>query len=236
MNLDGRNFLVVGGSHGISHTIVQRAIEAGAQLFCVSRSGDAPDKCAGSLTLDVTSDDLSALSDMLPEQLHGVVYAPGTINLKPFNRLTRDDFINDYTINLLGAVSVLQAAYPSLKATRDGSVVLFSTVAVGTGMNFHSSVASAKAAVEGLGRSLAAEWASSNIRVNVIAPSMTDTPLAGRLLSSDKQRENAAGRHPLGRIGSSGDIASAALYLLSPDASWVTGQVLGVDGGLGSLR
>jgi NAD(P)-dependent dehydrogenase (short-subunit alcohol dehydrogenase family) len=165
-----------------------------------------------------------------------VAYCPGTIRLKPFQRLTREDFFEDLQVNLLGAVHIIKACLPNLKNSATGaSIVLFSTVAVTTGMPFHASIASAKGAVEGLTRSLAAELAP-RIRVNAIAPSLTDTPLAASMLSSDEKRQAAAERHPIKRIGSPQDIARMAVFLLSDAANWVTGQVLHVDGGMSTLR
>jgi len=172
----------------------------------------------------------------LPDGLHGVVYCPGTIRLKPIQRLTREDFLEDLQINFLGAVHVIQACLPNLKKSPTGaSILLFSTVAVTTGMPFHASIAGAKGAVEGLTRSLAAELAP-RIRVNAIAPSLTDTPLAAGLLSSEEKRQAAAERHPMKRIGSAQDIARLALFLLSDDAGWITGQVFHADGGMSALR
>jgi NAD(P)-dependent dehydrogenase (short-subunit alcohol dehydrogenase family) len=171
----------------------------------------------------------------LPSALDGVLYAPGSINLKPFRGLKISDFQGDFELSALGAVRVLQASEKSLKAAPGSSVVLFSTVAVQTGMPFHASVAMAKGAVEGLTRSLAAEWAPS-VRVNALAPSLTDTPLAARLLGSDERRQAGADRHPLKSLGRPEDLASTALFLLSDEARWITGQVWGVDGGMGALR
>ena len=163
------------------------------------------------------------------------MYAPGSINLKPFRGLKRSDFEHEFAINALGAVDVLQWAQKTLTATPGASVVLFSTVAVTQGMPFHASVAAAKGAVEGLTRSLAAEWAPK-VRVNAIAPSLTNTPLAERLLNNEAKQEAAAKRHPLQRVGTPEDIANAALFLLSEQSSWITGQILGVDGGMSALK
>ncbi|WP_242513241.1 SDR family NAD(P)-dependent oxidoreductase [Halochromatium salexigens] len=172
--------------------------------------------------------------DCLPERLDGVVYCPGSIRLKPFGRLREQEFRDDLELNLMGAVRTLQATMEVLKRGDQGSVVLFSTVAVGTGMPFHASVAAAKGAVEGLTRSLAAEFAP-DIRVNAIAPTITDTPLASRLLNTEEKRQSAAERHPLKQIGSASELAETARWLLT-DAQMVTGQVIAIDAGLSSLR
>ncbi|MEM9479700.1 MAG: SDR family oxidoreductase [Verrucomicrobiota bacterium] len=171
----------------------------------------------------------------LPDEIHGLVYCPGTINLKPFHRIKEEEFLHDYYVNFLGAVRVLQAALPGMKKAGNSSVVLFSTVAVGTGLGFHASIASAKGAVEGLVRSLACEW-SPRIRVNGVAPSLTDTPLAATLLGSEDKREVSEARHPLKRIGTAQEVAALAELLLSDNAASVTGQMLRPDGGLSSLR
>ncbi|MDZ7358758.1 MAG: SDR family oxidoreductase, partial [candidate division KSB1 bacterium] len=171
-----------------------------------------------------------------PELLDGVVYCPGTINLRPFRQLKEEDFLTDFKINALGAVKTIQGTLNRMKKVEQtASIVLFSTVAVQTGMSYHASIASAKGAVEGLTRSLAAELAPK-IRVNCIAPSLTDTPLAARLLGSEEKQQAAAERHPLKRFGQPEDIANLACFLLSDESSWITGQVLHVDGGMSSVR
>lgn len=171
----------------------------------------------------------------LPATLDGLVYLPGTINLKPFRALKPMDFLHDFEVNVLGAIKVLQAALKALKAGENSSVVLFSTVAVAQGMPFHSSIATSKGAIEGLMRALAAELAPS-IRVNAIAPSLTATPLASKLLSTPEKMEASAKRHPLQRLGKPEDIAAMAAFLLGKQSSWITGQVFGVDGGLSQLK
>ena len=234
--LSGKTYLVAGGGTGIGLAVVQQLIDQGATVRVVSRSMSDALSALGvdHYVWDATSDDLP--NDAIPEVLHGLVYAPGTINLKPFQALKLDTFREDWEINVGGAIKLLQACWRSLKKAEGASVVLYSTVAVEVGMNYHASVAAAKGALEGLGRSLAAEWARSQIRVNLIAPSLTDTPLAENLLSTDDKREASAQRHPLGRVGTPEDMANATLWLLMPQSNWVTGQVLGIDGGLSSLK
>ena len=164
-----------------------------------------------------------------------MVYCPGTINLKPFHRIKPEDFIYEFQVNFLGAVKAIQQSLSALKKSDKASIVLFSTVAVQNGMPFHAGIASAKGAIEGLTRSLAAELAPT-IRINAIAPSITDTPLAGKLLSSDEKKEASANRHPLKKIGSVTDMVNLIDFLLSDKSAWMTGQILGLDGGMSSTR
>jgi len=234
--MEQQNVLVVGGSSGIGLEIVKTLSDQNGTVFVGSRTSDALAALPGvrHIPLDVAEDDME-LND-LPAELHGLAYCPGTIRLRPFQRLGRDEFLEDFKINLLGAVNVIQKCLPRLRKSKTGaSVVLFSTVAVQTGMPFHASIASAKGAVEGLTRALAAEFAP-RIRVNAIAPSLTETPLAASLLSSEDKRSASAERHPLKRIGSPRDIAQLAVHLLSDNGSWITGQIIQVDGGMGALR
>lgn len=233
--MSNKTYLIAGGSSGIGLALVKKLTAGGHHVTVISRTGDrlASLPNVTHLQKDVLTDDIS--DSELPEALDGVAYCPGSINLKPFRSLKPDAFLEDFNINVLGAVKVLQAAHKALKKTEHPSVVLFSTVAVGQGMPFHASVAAAKGAVEGLARSLAAEWAP-NIRVNCIAPSLTDTPLAARLLSSDEKKEAAGTRHPLKRVGTAEEIASFAQFLLSQESSWMSGQVVGLDGGMSTIR
>ncbi len=173
-------------------------------------------------------------TDLLPETLDGSVYCPGSIRLKPFARLSDGDFRDDIEINPMGAVRAIQGSLSRLLRAGQASVVLFSTVAAGTGMPFHASVASAKGAVEGLARALAAELAP-RVRVNAVAPTVTDTPLAERLLSSEEKRKAAAERHPLKVVATAVEVARSVVWLLD-DAPLITGQVIACDGGLSSLR
>jgi 3-oxoacyl-[acyl-carrier protein] reductase len=235
-DMKGKNILVVGGSSGIGLAVAKQLIEQGANVLTASRHTTEALTQLGAthLPVDVTGD-IQALS-ALPDILHGLVYCPGTINLKPFTRLTEADFMQDMQVNVFGAIRVLQVGIKHLKKASGASVVFFGTVAARTGMNFHASVATSKSALHGLAVSLAAEYASSAIRFNVIAPSLTHTPLAGNLLSTPEKKENADKRHPLGRIGTPEEIASLAVYLLSDQASWMTGQWIGMDGGLSTLK
>jgi len=226
--MENKNYIVIGGSSGIGQEVKKKLENKGANVFVYSRSE------SGSFHLDVTSE--FETLDGLPEVVDGLVYCPGTINLKPFHRLSVKDFQEDLEVNFLGAVKVLQAVFKALKKSNSPSVVLYSTVAVKVGLGFHASISGAKGAVEGLAKSLAAEWASHKIRVNVIAPSLTDTPLASALLGTDDKKEASNKRHPLGRYGQPEDIADATIYLLGKESSWMTGQVLHLDGGMSSLK
>jgi 3-oxoacyl-[acyl-carrier protein] reductase len=229
------NYLIVGGSSGIGLQLVHNLVAQGHTVYVANRQKKELPAEANFIELDVLGD-VSVLKTQLPDELHGLAYCPGTINLKPFGRLTEDDFLNDYKTNVIGAVKVIQQVINKLKAVNTSSIVLFSTVAAKTGMGFHASVAAAKSALEGLAVSLAAEFAANKIRVNVIAPSLTHTPLAANLLASAERKEAADKRHPLGRIGTANEVADAAEFLLSDKSSWITGQVLGIDGGMSSLR
>ncbi|WPR76392.1 SDR family oxidoreductase [Algoriphagus sp. NG3] len=226
--MKGKNIVIIGGNSGIGKAVAALAENSGTNLFLYSRSGE------GNQQVDVTDEGMEFMD--LPEVIDGLVYCPGSINLKPFHRITVEDFQSEMDINFFGAVRTLQACMKNLKKSGSASVVLYSTVAVQTGMGFHAGIASAKGAIEGLVRSLAAEWAPNHIRVNAIAPSLTDTLLANQLISTDEKRVASEKRHPLGRIGKPEDIAEATCFLLDEKSSWVTGQILHVDGGMSSLK
>jgi 3-oxoacyl-[acyl-carrier protein] reductase len=199
-----------------------------------SRSNDWPsgvEYLQADLSLPV-----DGIPDLLPDQLHGLVYCAGSIDLKPFGRTTDEDMLNAFTINTLGAARIIRLALPRLKASGAASIVLISSVAARTGMAYHTSISTAKSALEGFALSLGAELADQQIRVNVVAPSLTDTPLAGNLLSTPERKEASNKRHPLKRYGQPADISAAIEFLLSDDAGWITGHVLAVDGGMGNLR
>ena len=236
MKLEGKNILVVGGSSGIGLAIVKQLHEEKANIYVISRSQSEEWPANVQFCKADVTESIETIDTFLPEQLHGLVYSVGSITLKPFGRLTDEDFKNDFNLNVLGAARIIRKALKPLKDAAGSSVVLISSVAAKTGLPYHASIAASKAAVEGMALTLAAELAFQQIRVNVVAPSLTDTPLAKNLLSSPERREASAKRHPLGKIGQPEDISQLISFLLSDDSGWLTGQVIGVDGGLGSLR
>lgn len=226
-----KNILLIGGSSGIGLATAKLLTES-HEVYIASRSSDSLTGLdIHHLPFDVTTDDLSTLD--LPAELSGLVYCPGSINLRPFKGLKPEAFEADFQINVMGFVKSLQAVLSKL--TTNSSVVLYSTVAVKVGMPFHASVAASKGALEGLSKSLAAELAPKT-RVNVIAPSITNTPLADRFLNNEAKMEKSAQRHPLKRVGEPSDIAAMTRFLLSEDSSWMTGQILGLDGGMSTLN
>ena len=226
-------YVIIGGSSGIGYALTGILSEL-HDVLVISRNAS---QAALPLQVETVDKDILVddISDVLPEVIDGLIYCPGSINLKPFRSLKDDDFIDDYKINVLGAVRAIRGSLKGLKQSKSASILLFSTVAVAQGMNFHSSIAAAKAGVEGLTKSLAAEFAP-NIRVNAIAPSLIDTPLAGKLLGNEKMQESAKDRHPLKTYGKAEDVATLAAFLISPNAAFVSGQVYGMDGGLSTIR
>ncbi len=227
-----KNYVVIGASSGIGRSLAAKLGTGGNQVtgtYCQSKV-DSADFVLHHL--DVLSDNLDL--SFAPETLHGLAYCPGTIHLKPFGRITPQDFVADFQLQLVGAVKVIQQLIPNLKRG-NGAVVLYSTVAVQSGFSFHSQVASSKGAVEGLTKSLAAEYAPT-LRFNCIAPSLTQTPLAAKLLTNEERIKANDERHPMKRIGQPEDIASLSAFLLSDESSWITGQVIHVDGGMSTLK
>ncbi len=223
--------LIIGASSGIGKALANTLISNGEKVISISRTN--PDiENIEHYTYDVLSTDEFP---KITETIDGIVYCPGSINLKPFRTLKKQDFLNEFELNVLGAIKCIQTYSPNLAQSTLASIVLFSTVAVQTGMNFHTSVAVSKGAIEGLTKALAAEF-SPKIRVNCIAPSLTQTPLADKLINTPEKIEAGNNRHPLKRIGSANDIANAAQFLLSDKSSWVTGQILHIDGGMSTLK
>lgn len=227
-----KNILLVGGSYGIGWSIIKE-LATSNNVYVASRSNqNLVGLNVTHIPFDVLSDTLDA--SQLPEQIDGFVYCPGSINLRPFKGLKVESFEQDMQINFFGAVKTIQTILPQLTAAGQSSVVLFSSVAASMGMPFHTSIAAAKGAVESFAKALAAEYASK-IRVNVIAPSLTQTPLADKFLNNETKQEKAAERHPMKRFGQPEDLSKMALFLLSDASSWMTGQILHVDGGMSTL-
>ena len=230
-----KKYLIVGGSSGIGYELAKNLTSVGNHLIVLSRN-------QGNLHLlpntthipyDVVSED--AFPKLKIDSVDGFVYCPGSIKLKPFYQLKVSDFQTDFDLNVKGAIKVLQSVLAPLQNSSNPSIVFFSTIAVSQGMPLHASVATSKGAIEGMTRSLAAEL-SPKIRVNCIAPSITETPLSSRILSSEDKKISLGKKHPLKRIGTAKEVATLAAYLLSDDAKWMTGQIIGLDGGMSSIK
>jgi len=226
-----KNILLIGGSHGIGLAIAQE-LQKEHTVFIASRTKETIAQLhITHIPFDALTEELDTTA--LPDELHGFVYCPGSINLKPFKMMGIDAFHEDMELNFFSMVKVVKSIISRMN--EGASMVLFSTVAVGVGMPFHSSIAAAKGAIEGFAKAMAAEYAPK-IRINVIAPSLVHTTLAKRLLNNDKKMELMSERHPLKRVGYADDIAQMALFLLSDKSTWMTGQVIGIDGGLSTLN
>jgi NAD(P)-dependent dehydrogenase (short-subunit alcohol dehydrogenase family) len=230
-----KNYLVIGGSSGIGKALVNLLAEDHHKVFATYYLNETKSEQSNVhfQYLDVTAPEIN-LKD-LPDTIDGFVYCPGSIQLKPFARIKPEAFAEDLQLQVIGAIKTIQTVLPKLKLAEQPAIVLFSTVAVQNGFNFHSQVAVSKGAIEGLTKSLAAEFAPK-IRVNAIAPSLTDTPLAAKLLSSEDKKQANAALHPLKKIGTANDIAQMAKFLLSENAQWITGQIFAVDGGMSTLK
>ncbi|MDC1033981.1 SDR family NAD(P)-dependent oxidoreductase [Flavobacteriaceae bacterium] len=227
-----KNILLIGGSTGIGYELSQKLKEDNNLFIATRDQGKFNDPNIKTHELDL---DKEFETDWLPDHLDGFVYLPGTINLRPFKGLKPSVFLDDFNINVMGCVKILQKVLPKIQAAENPSIVMFSTVAVKMGMPFHSSVSSSKGAIEGLTRSLAAEFAPK-IRVNAIAPSMLDTPLAEKFLNSETKLENLRNRHPMKEIGSPEDISEVVKFLLEDNSKWMTGQIIPFDGGMSSVK
>lgn len=227
-----KNILLIGGSYGIGYELAKQ-LQHEHTVFVASRTNEnLSDLNVTYIPFDATTDTLDI--SKLPATIDGLVYCPGSINLRPFRGLKLETFESDMHINFFSMIKVIQGVLPQLTASDQSSIVLFSTVAVKMGMPFHTSVAAAKGAIEGFAKALAAEYAPK-IRVNVIAPSLTDTPLSEKFLSSEEKKEKSAQRHPLKRSGTANDIAQMATFLLTDKSSWISGQIFHVDGGMSTL-
>lgn len=224
------NIVVVGGSKGIGQAIVNSLVEKN-KIFNISRS--APLQSHANLThynCDILSDDLPDL-----DAIDTLIYCPGSINLKPISRLKLDDFRDDFEINVVGAVKAIQHYLPKIKNGKNPSILLFSTVATKLGMPFHASVAAAKSGVEGITKSLGAELAPT-IRVNAIAPTVTDTDLASKLLRNERMIENITDRHPLKKFLKPQEVADLATFLISEKANSISGQIFELDCGIVNFK
>ncbi|WP_343658891.1 SDR family oxidoreductase [Chryseobacterium sp.] len=230
-----KNIVIIGCGQGIGFAAA-KILSENHNVIGISRTENTEIKNLNIQfhPMDILSGNLNEI--IFPEVIDGLVYAPGSINLKPFNRLSIEDFENDFEVNVLGAVKTIQKLLPNLKKSESASVVLFSSVAAKLGMPFHASISASKSAVEGLMKSLAAELSAQKIRVNAIAPSLTDTNLAATLLSTPEKREASGKRHPLQRLGTADEIAKMVEFLLSENSSWITGQIIGIDGGMSKIK
>lgn len=227
-----KNILLIGGSYGIGLAIAKE-LQFENNVYIASRSNEnLADVKATHIAFDATTDTID--TSQLPAVIDGLVYCPGSINLRPFKGLKPEAFETDLQINFISLVKVIQSVLPNLLASEQASIVTFSSVAATMGMPFHTSVAASKGAIEGFAKALAAEYAPK-IRVNVIAPSLTDTPLADKFLNNETKQEKSAERHPLKRFGKPEDSAQMATFLLSDKSSWISGQIFHVDGGMSSL-
>ena len=227
-----KNILLIGGSYGIGLELAKE-LQLENNVFVASRTNENLNNLKVThILFDATTDTLDI--SKLPSVIDGLVYCPGSINLRPFRGLKIETFESDMHINFFSMVKVIQSILPQITASEQSSIVFFSSVAVKMGMPFHTSIAASKGAIEGFAKALAAEYAPK-VRVNVIAPSLTDTPLADKFLSTDEKREKSAQRHPLKRFGTTEDTAQMANFLLSEKSSWISGQIFPVDGGMSSL-
>ena len=225
-----KNIVIIGGSKGIGFEILKQQLENN-QVYNISRT--APEISHPNLE----HFELNVLTDNLPEieNIDVLIYCPGSINLKPISSLSIDDFRNDFEINVIGAVKTIQKYLPALKKGNNPSIVLFSTVAAKLGMPFHASIATAKAGIEGLVKSLGAELASV-VRINAIAPTITETSLAAGILRNDRMKENMMERHPMKNYLKPEEVANMANYLISDHAKSISGQVFEMDYGIVTFK
>ena len=222
--------IIVGGSRGIGKEIINELVN---DNMIINLSRNKPELTHTNLThhnVDILTDDLPELEDV-----SSLIYCPGSINLKPINRISLDEFREDFEINVIGAIKAIQKYLPCLKKSNDASILLFSTVATKLGMPYHSSVAASKSAIDGLVKTLGAELAPK-IRVNAIAPTITKTDLASKFLRNEKVIENMIERHPLKKILMPEEVSKMAKFLVSKDASSISGQIFNLDAGIVSFK
>lgn len=224
------NILIVGASSGIGYDTAKNLLNLEHKVYNASRTASDLEGI-----INYQFDATEPVNFTIEDTLDSIIYCPGTINLKPFLRINQSDFQNDFQINVLGAINILQTFIPNLLKSDKASVIMFSTVAVQTGLNFHSSISASKGAIEGLVRALSAEYISK-IRFNAIAPSMTDTKLAARFLSSEQKIESVKNTNPMKKIGNPKDIAKFIEFLISDNAKWITGQIFHIDGGMSVVK
>lgn len=235
-------YLIYGGNGGVGSALARRLAKCGHELVLVGRNEEelqtlGNELGATTVVADALDPDVGGrVADAAGQTLQGLVFSVGSINLKPFEKLTDDDFLHDFQLNALAAARAFRVALPAMERAENGaSALFFSTIAVEQGFASHASIAMAKGAVVGLVRSLATEFAP-RIRVNAIAPSLLDTPLGQKVASNPKMAEAVARMHPIPRLGQADDIAAMGELLLTDAGAWITGQIIGVDGGRSSLR
>ena len=229
-----KNYIVIGGSSGIGKELVNILENEGHQVYATYNNNPVSDSTLVKYQkLDVLTDTFN--TEDLPDHIDGLAYCPGQINLKSFKRFKEEDFLQDFKLQVLGATNNIKELLPKMTKNGKSSIVMFSTIAVQSGFNFHSQVAISKGAIEGLTRSLAAEFAPI-VRVNAIAPSLTNTSLAEKFLNTPEKVAFQTEKNPLKKVGQARDIAESAAFLLSDKSSWITGQILHLDGGASVIK
>ena len=225
-----KNIVIIGGTKGIGKAIVSEVVDSN-NVFCLSRNKTDFNHD------NYTFHNFDALVDDYPDfdSVDCLIYCPGSINLKPISTLSLEDFRNDFELNVIGAVRAIKKYLNLLKKSESASILLFSTVATKLGMPYHASVSVAKSGIDGLVKTLGSELAPK-VRINAIAPTITNTELASKILRNDKVIENMVERHPLKKILSSNEVAKMASFLISEDASSISGQIFNMDAGIVSFK